>query len=294
MSMFRDDVLLVLAVSTAMVTGCAAPPGSDATHTGEPPQVAAEPSDPPTAETEIAPRREDEVRPVMPNSPRPLDDLPASPMATAERPRKSPLGKVSQALGTAGGEGSNPRLRNHVLYVADGSGSLGLGSYQVTAEIFNRYTGPRYFVQGPGTRLENSTEILIILASKMYWNCRAGQTEATLAGYSRGPFYALEAHRWASSWGCAPTVRAALFIDPVDTLIWNFNHSVPSTASVRILRKDWWFNAWAFIFANAPVWGGQQFERWSATSHPDYGSSLWVAEDSVAYGRWFIGSDAFQ
>lgn len=293
MLMLRTGTLIAITVLGTMV-GCAAPAVSGDVDTGEPTLVPAEPSGPRTAETEPPPRREDEIHPTMPGAPRALDLLPRAPAPPGERTKEGSVGKVTQALGTAGGEGSNPRLWNHTLYVADGSGSSGLGSYPVTAAIYSQYTGPRYYVQGPGTWLENSDEILITLASKMYWDCRAGRTEATLAGYSRGPFYALEAHRWAGIWGCAPTVRAALFVDPVDTLIWNFNHVVPSTATVRILRKDWWFNAWAFVFANAPVWGGQQYERWSGTSHPDYGSSPWVAQDIVGYGRWFIGADAFR
>jgi hypothetical protein len=148
-------------------------------------------------------------------------------------------------------------------------------------------------VQGPGTYLQSSQEILTNLASKMYWDCWNGHRDAALAGYSRGAYYTLEAHRWATVWGCAPTVHAALFVDPVDTLIWGFNHTVPDDANVRIARKNGWYDQWATIFANGAILGGRQWVVYEALSHPAMGNAGYVADDAVYYGRAFLGWSAF-
>ena len=45
---------------------------------------------------------------------------------------------------------------------------------------------------------------------------------------------------------------------------------------------------------NGGIYGGQQYVRESATTHPAFGWESWVAQDEMAYGNWFLGSNAFR
>lgn len=269
MIMRRSGIVGVIALSVGFVA-CAPPPNDEA----------------PAGEAE-------EAHVVMEPGPRPFAELPPA-VEPPPPPTDENVGTTSQALATSSSIASSTLFANHTLYVADGSGGSWLGAYPVTASIYWRFNGRKYWVQGPGTWLEQSQEILSNLANRMYWDCASGYREATIAGYSRGAYYTLEALRWAQYWGCAPTVRAALFVDPVDTSIWSFNHTVPWTAQVRLVRKSWFFNAWATVFANGPIYGGTQFVRDVPATHPDLGVSTMIAEDEISYGRWFIGYGAFR
>lgn len=290
-------------VMTGLLTTCAACGTNDNSElaqfpAGEPAPVPETKGPPPTAEGLPVPTRAQDVQLTIPAAPRPEIDLPAAPMHLDVPERRAasgePLGRSSQALSSLPTAGLSDGARQ-TLYVADGSGASSLGGYATTATIYNSYSGYKYWVSGPGTFNEEGYEILTNLASRMYWDCKLlNKKEAVIAGYSRGAYNVLESLRWAAYWGCAPTVRAALFIDPVDTLIWGYSHLVPDNAPTRIIRKDWWFNLWAIVFTNGGIYGGQQYIRESATTHPAFGFEPWVARDAMTYGNWFLGSTAFR
>ncbi len=273
--------------------GCAAAPENEQSagrEGSEPALVPATTSEAPQPEGLPMPRRDQEQRLAVPGAPRPEAELPVAP-AHIETGGEH-LGHAAQALSSSEG-GAMTGGATQTLYVADGSGADWLGAYPVTGAIYNAFTGNKYWVSGPSTLNYGAYDILLDLGSRMYWDCVSRRGDAVIAGYSRGVYNVLEAHRWAETWGCAPTVRAALFVDPVDTLIWGYNHVVPDNAPTRIIRKNWWYNAWAFVFANGPVYGGQQYIREAAASHPGLGSALWAADDEEEYGNWFLGTGAF-
>ncbi len=291
---------LVMTALLATTAACSTNDNRDPDQTaqfpaGEPAPVPATKSGPPSAENLPVPTRDQEVKLTIPAAPRPESELPTAPShLEVGAGSGETIGRTSQALSSLPTDGL-PGGATQTLYVADGSGASSLGGYAVTATMYNAYSGSKYWVSGPGTFNEEGYEIITNLAGRMYWDCKLyNKRDAVVAGYSRGAYNVLEALRWAAYWGCAPTVRAALFVDPVDTLIWGYSHFVPDNAPTRIIRKDWWFNLWAIVFMNGSIYGGQQYVRESATTHPAFGWESWVAQDEMAYGNWFLGSNAFR
>ena len=288
---------LVILAAAAATSACSADGGSETVKFGTfpdapPPLVPAPASAPPEREAAVVPDRAAEKKFTVPAAPLALADIRPSP-AYVDPGSGERIGKASEALRTEEGQ-SPPGGARETLYIADGSGGDWLGGYPATAHVYNTFSGPKYWISGPGTFNEEGYEILLNLGSRMYWDCRLSRHDSVIAGYSRGAYNVLEAYRWATVWGCAPPIKAALFIDPVDTLIWGYSHVVPDNAPTRIFRKAWWYNIWATVFMNGAVYGGQQYIREEGVTHAGLGSAEWVANDLEDYGNWFLGTNAFR
>ena len=167
------------------------------------------------------------------------------------------LGRTASALGRGS---TDEAFRDWALYVADGTG-IKAPAYTVMSELYGRFAGRATYIDGSQDTVfaSDANELTRQFATAIYLDCyyarAAGRPlNVVIGGFSRGAHIALEGFKWASEyWGCGGTAKYTLLLDPVDTSVWGWNHSAPGISQTILIRKNWWANTWAFVFANAPI-----------------------------------------